>query len=124
MRSASLVCAILIACAASDAPRASAQARDDNENLVVGNLSYAKADAETSPDNFLVARKQFVLSYNNSQKTPNWVSWHLNKNWIGTTGRRGVFRPDEELPDSWYHVTPGDYFYSSRSSRGRLVFSF
>jgi hypothetical protein len=49
MRSASLVCAILIAFAASDAPRASAQARDDNENLVMGNPSNAKADAETSP---------------------------------------------------------------------------
>jgi endonuclease G, mitochondrial len=109
MRSASLICAILIACAASDAPRASAQARDDNENLVMGNPSNAKADAETSPDNFLVARKQFVLSYNNSQKIPNWVSWHLNKEWIGTTGRRGVFRPDDQLPDSWYHVTPADY---------------
>lgn len=76
----------------------------------MGNPSNAKADAETSPDNFLVARKQFVLSYNNSQKIPNWVSWHLNKDWIGTTGRTGVFCPDDQLPDSWYHVTPGDYW--------------
>ena len=90
MRSTALVCAILIACAAGAAPRASAQALDDNENLVMGNPSSAKADAERSPDNFLVARKQFVLSYNNSQKIPNWVSWHLNKEWIGTSGRRGV----------------------------------
>ena len=109
MRSDSFVCTILVAFAASDAPRASAQALDDNENLVMGNPSNAQADVESSPDNFLVARKQFVLAYNNSKKIPNWVSWHLNKDWIGTTGRRGVFRPDDELPDSWYHVMPGDY---------------
>jgi endonuclease G len=109
MRSAALVYAILIACTAGDAPRAGAQAFDDNENLVMGNPSDARADAVNSPDNFLVARKQFVLSYSNSRKIPNWVSWHLDKAWIGGSGRRGVFRPDDELPDSWYHVTPGDY---------------
>ncbi|MBV8311461.1 MAG: DNA/RNA non-specific endonuclease, partial [Planctomycetaceae bacterium] len=109
MRSATLACAILIACAAGDAPRAGAQALDDNENLVMGNPSNAMADAVNSPDNFLVARKQFALSYNNSRMIPNWVSWHLDKGWIGGSGRRGVFRTDDELPDSWYHVTPGDY---------------
>jgi hypothetical protein len=46
---------------------------DDNENLAMGNPSDAQADAERSPDNLLVARKQFVLSYNNSRKIPNWA---------------------------------------------------
>jgi endonuclease G len=83
-----------------------------NENLTLGNPSNATADAGKTPDNFLVERPQFVLSYNNSKKIPNWVSWHLSPKWLGDSGRVGVFHPDEELPGGFNVVAPADYSHT------------
>ncbi|MEG4025935.1 DNA/RNA non-specific endonuclease [Microcoleus sp. S13C4] len=51
-------------------------------------------------------KPQFVLSYNSKTKTANWVSWQLNRSWIGTAARQHNFRPDDSLPDAWYKVRP------------------
>ncbi len=80
-----------------------------NENLVMGNPSNAQPDPAASASNYLIARDQFVLSYNNDKRIPNWVSWHLDKSWIGSTGREGSFHPDTTLPAGFYQVQPADY---------------
>ncbi len=81
-------------------PSASAQV-----HLTMGNPSQAA----TQPDNFLLLKPQYALSYNASKGIPNWVSWQLNQSWEGPVDRQNDFRPDETLPPNFYHVTPSDY---------------
>lgn len=104
--------AVALAFAALVAGAGVAQSPSSNENLALGNPSNATADAARTPDNFLVERPQFALSYNNSKKIPNWVSWHLTKKWLGNEGRKGVFHPDDDLPATFARVTPADYSHT------------
>jgi endonuclease G len=69
----------------------------NNRNLLLDNPSNA-ASSIASTDNYLMVKPQFVLSYNSKTKTANWVSWQLNKSWIGTADRQDNFRPDDALP--------------------------
>jgi endonuclease G len=65
-----------------------------------------------------MVKPQYVLSsYNNKTHTANWVSWQLNRSWIGTAVSQDNFRPDEALPDSWYKVRPSDYTGSGYDRR-------
>ena len=61
-----------------------------------------------TPDDFLLSRNQFVLSYNRSRGIPNWVAWHLDEGDLGSAGR-AQFAPDPRLPKSWRRVMPDDY---------------
>ncbi|MHC5833623.1 MAG: DNA/RNA non-specific endonuclease, partial [Nostoc sp.] len=63
-------------------------------NLLLGNPSGANASV-TTPDNYLIVRPQYALSYNRSKGIPNWASWQLNKSWLGNTDRQNNFRPDD-----------------------------
>jgi endonuclease G, mitochondrial len=74
-------------------------------HLTMGNPS----GAATSADNFLLVKPQYALSYNASKGIPNWVSWQLNQSWLGPVDRQNDFRPDDSLPNNFYHVTPSDY---------------
>lgn len=78
------------------------------EHLVMGNPSGATTDANI-PTNYLLEKTQYVESYNRDRGTPNWVAWHLDSSWIGTTSRQDDFRPDPSLPAGWYQVTDTDY---------------
>ncbi len=80
--------------------------RDDH--LVMGNPSNAQANTNT-PDNYLMRKPQYALSYNRSKGLANWVSWHLNQAWKGSADRQDDFRPDDTLPTGWYAVRPDDY---------------
>lgn len=73
--------------------------------LMMGNPSQAR----TQPDNYLLLKPQYALSYNASKGIPNWVSWQLNQSWLGSVDRQNDFRPDDTLPSNFYHVTPSDY---------------
>lgn len=75
-----------------------------SEHLTMGNPSKAKDDPADS-ENFLMVKPQYVLSYNKKTATPNWVSWHLSKDWLGKLGRTDKFRPDDTLPAAWFRVT-------------------
>ncbi len=78
-------------------------ATDENPALLLGNPS----NAATGPDNLLVSRPQFDLSYNRTNGGPNWVSWHVQASDLGRVGR-GTFAPDPLLPaDS--QIRPNDY---------------
>lgn len=90
--------------------------RDDN--LALGNPSNAVTNTLYS-DNYLMVKNAYTLSYNKNKGTANWVSWHLSTAWQGDTPRQNDFKPDSNLPQNWYEVTPSDY---SRSGfdRGHL----
>jgi endonuclease G len=47
-------------------------------HLLLGNPSQATTNIN-NPDNDLMIKPQYVLSYNRSNGTPNWVSWQLNR---------------------------------------------
>ena len=51
---------------------------------------------------------------------PNWVSWQLNRSWLGSVERSNDFRPDPDLPDGCYAVRPNDYRRSGYD-RGHLI---
>jgi endonuclease G, mitochondrial len=80
--------------------------RDDN--LALGNPSNAVTNTSYS-DNYLMVKNAFTLSYNKNKGIANWVSWHLSIAWKGPTDRQNDFRPDPNLPQNWYEVTPSDY---------------
>lgn len=76
------------------------------DNLALGNPSGASA---SNPDNYLIARPQYVLSYNRSRGIANWVSWQLSTSWKGDSKRTNDFRPDPLIPTGWYAVRTSDY---------------
>lgn len=88
-----------------------------NLNLAMGNPSNALAKP-SSKDNYLIAGKYFVLSYNSTKGTSNWVSWRLSKSDIGTAARVS-FYPNTSLPAGFRVVTPSDYA-SSGFDRGHM----
>ncbi|MGF1533095.1 MAG: DNA/RNA non-specific endonuclease [Bernardetiaceae bacterium] len=85
------------------------------DHLLLGNPSNANND----PDNYLMTKAEFVLSYNRTRGTANWVAWHLNQKWDGNAERQNDFRPDPDLPEGWYRVHPNDY-RNSGFDRGHL----
>lgn len=78
-------------------------------HLALGNPSNANP---TDPNNYLMIKPQYALSYNRDKGIPNWVSWELNKSWLGDAPRSNNFRPDDTLVEDWYRVTPHDYIRS------------
>ena len=88
-------------------------------HLTFGNPSNATTDINEQ-DNYLLIKDQYALSYNNSLKISNWVSWQLNTSWLGTAARQDDFRPDPSLPAGWYQVDDNDY-QGSGFDRGHLV---
>lgn len=78
--------------------------RDDN--LALGNPSGASV---SDPNNYLMVKPEYVLSYNRGRGLANWVSWHLSSAWKGDSRRTNDFRPDATLPAGWYAAKPSDY---------------
>jgi endonuclease G, mitochondrial len=89
-----------------------------NENYLMGNPSAA-TKVEANTDNYLLEKKQYVLSYNNTLGRANWVSWRLAKEWLGNTPRQDDFRPDDKLPATYYKASSGS-FTGSGFDRGHL----
>ncbi|WP_262512336.1 DNA/RNA non-specific endonuclease [Adhaeribacter arboris] len=57
----------------------------------------------------MIEKPQYVLSYSRDNSIPNWVSWHVSKNWLDSAPRQDDFRTDESLPASWYRVSPSSF---------------
>lgn len=85
-------------------------------HLTMGNPS----SASTGSTNYLLVKSQYALSYNDSRKIANWVSWQLNQSWLGSTPRQDNFRADTTLPSSFYRVSGSDYV-GSGFDRGHMT---
>lgn len=85
-------------------PTAGAATRD--AHLALGNPSRASVD---DPDNYLLDKPTFTLSYNRKRGTANWASWHLSAAWKGDAQRKDNFRPDPTLPYTWFAAKTSDY---------------
>jgi endonuclease G len=85
-------------------------------HLTMGNPSAAGSD----PSNYLMEKPEFALSYNRDLGRPNWVSWHLSDEWVGTLARVDTFRPDPQVPPEWYRVQNFD-FSGSGFDRGHMT---
>ena len=90
-----------------------------NVHIMLGNPSDA-TESVANPDNYLMVKAQYVLSYNRSKETLNWASWQLNKSWLGSVDRQNNFRPDSLLPPGWERVTPSAYS-GSGYDKGHVV---
>ena len=85
----------------------------------MGNPSGAVASIG-QPNNYLMEKPEFALSYSRDLGRPNWVSWHLSDEWIGTLTRVDTFRADPAVPADWYRVQSFD-FTGSGFDRGHMV---
>ena len=96
-----------------------------NPHLLLGNPSNAVSSLKT-PNNYLLTKPQYVLSYNRSKSIPNWVSWQLNKTWLGKYKRcqgssnSDRFLMDQDLPIAITPVLPTDY-RGSGFDRGHII---
>ena len=88
-------------------------------HLTMGNPSNATA-SPAQANNFLMEKPEFTLSYNRDHGRPNWVSWHLSDEWVGSLTRFDTFRADPAIPADWYRVQSFD-FSSSGFDRGHMV---
>jgi len=89
----------------------------NNEHLTLGNPSNA---GQENPNNWLIEREQYVLSYGRDRNLLNWASWWVDARWLGQTDRQDDFRPDGGLPQGFYQATPGEYRRSGYD-RGHMV---
>lgn len=90
-----------------------------NVNLTMGNPSGATVNVG-NPTNYLMEKPQYVMSYHRDNGRPNWVSWHLDTSWLGSTPRQDDFRADTSLPAGWYQVLGTDYS-GSGYDRGHMT---
>ncbi|MFA0963330.1 DNA/RNA non-specific endonuclease [Roseivirga sp. BDSF3-8] len=79
-----------------------------DNNLAMGNPSGASSNSYYHW-NYRVTKPEYTMSYHRDRGTPNWVSWHLNKAWLGSASRSSGFYQDYALPSGWYRVSSGDY---------------
>jgi endonuclease G len=90
---------------------------DPSVHLAMGNPSGA-TDDPANRDNFLMRKPYFALAYNNAKGTPNWVSWRLRADDLGTAPR-GDFYADTALPAGFKRIASRDYS-GSGFDRGHL----
>ncbi len=88
-------------------PPAEPPAAAVNRNVRFGMPSPAEPESSHRED-FLIERPQYVLSYNARTRGPNWVSWCLRKEDIGSAAR-AAFEPDPLLPKGFARVTSHVY---------------
>src|SRR5205085_5924456 len=68
---------------------------------------------------YLSVKPQYVLSYDGARRVPNWVSWELNAQWLGSDARQNDFRPDDTFPEEMPQAQLSDYA-GSGWDRGHL----
>lgn len=91
----------------------------DASEIISPHLYLGRPTNANDSTDYLLIKPQFALSYNNTKRHANWVSWELSNSWMGTAERQNDFRPDNTLPDDWYHVITSDYT-NSGFDRGHI----
>lgn len=89
-----------------------------DSHLELGNPSNA-ITSTTSPNNYLLSKSQYVLSYNNSRGTANWVAWHMSNAWKGSATRCDCFATDTQLPSTFFRASSSS-FSGSGFDRGHM----
>jgi len=87
-------------------------------HLELGNPSNAQTNTAT-PNNYLLSKSQYVLSYNNSRGTANWVAWHMSNAWKGSATRCNCFATDTQLPSTFFRASSTS-FSGSGFDRGHM----
>lgn len=80
----------------------------DNSHMLLGNPSAATTNV-SNENNYLMDKTHYMLSYNRSKGTANWVSWHIDASSFGPGERQDDFRADPALPAGWYRVNQDSY---------------
>jgi endonuclease G len=102
-------------CAAGHDDDASTEVGDDARTAIPPGLERSANVALGIPhdrngaDDLLLDRTEYVVSYNEHTRTPNWVAWRLIQNDLGNTDRALDFSPDAQLPEGVYRVNDEDY---------------
>ena len=82
-------------------------------------LGIPAPTSTSDPNAFLSVKSGYVISYNSSRKVPNWVSWELNRSYLGSVDRQDDFRPDDTLPQALPQAQLDDYV-GSGFDRGHM----
>jgi endonuclease G len=61
------------------------------------NPNYLGFLPETDNNEVIISKSQFIVSYNRTRRSPNWVSWTLSKDNLGSASRSNQFASDIEL---------------------------
>ena len=84
-----------------------------SQHLLFGNPSEARNTTDLTvadKNNYLLEKAQFATAYDDSSKTPKWVSWQMNRKWLGETDRSSIdFIEDQSIPESWGRIVNDDY---------------
>ncbi|MEB3341221.1 DNA/RNA non-specific endonuclease [Okeania sp.] len=97
-------------------------------HIKLGNPTNARWDAtQETPTNLLVEKPGYTVSYNTQTKTPNWVSWQVNKTWtVPKKARLGIEFIDDPFfslqssHPNWPKVN-GTIFTGLGMDRGHLI---
>lgn len=81
---------------------------DADLQMQLGNPSGATADPNNH-SHYLIQRTVEAIDYNDYLGLPNWASWDLTADDIGSSGRSPDFGTDTSLPPGFYEVTTTDY---------------
>ena len=75
--------------------------------MQLGNPSNATTDMNNH-SHYLIQRTVEALDYNDNLREPNWASWDLTTDDVGSSGR-STFLQDSTLPGNFYWVKATDY---------------
>lgn len=99
---------VFVACGDDEPAPPSCPTGQEDTHILLGNPSDA-TDNINNPNNYLIQLPEYAVSYNRDKGIPNWVSWHLNEEWMDIADRQDDFRSYPDLPNDWYAVTKSDY---------------
>ena len=85
--------------------------------MQLGNPSSATADPNNH-NHYLIQRTVEAMDYSDTLHEPNWASWDLTTDDVGSSGR-GNFLTDTNLPAGFTRIVTGDYTHSGYD-RGHL----
>ena len=71
--------------------------------MALGNPSGAATNAALRT-NYLLARNQYALSYNDDTHQANWVSWNYSSADSGSSGRTEAWAVESELPSGYLKI--------------------
>jgi DNA/RNA endonuclease G (NUC1) len=92
-----------------------------SNHLSLGNITEARWDTNPHGNNLLLEKPQYVVSYNESRKNPNWAAWKIDRTWLSSQARpEAEFFADPNLPSSFSSYN-GDVFNSVKMDRGHLT---